>query len=384
MNMFAFRKWIIVTAALFGGFAAPTGAADSAWVQVWSDECNGAANSAVDGSKWSMVNSGGGFGNSELQYYTNRTANSYYDGKGSLVIKTMKESFSGSEYTSAKLFSQNKGDWTYCKIEIRAKLPKGRCLWPAFWMMPTSSKYGGWPTGGEIDIMEERGDQPSKITSTLHFGNPHTQLGYAGFLLKSQTFDTAFHIFRMEWSEGLFYFYIDSNVVCRMMNFQWFTSAVNHATNPNAPFDQNFFLQINTAVGGPNSDYTGNQSPDNSVFPQYMYIDYVRVYKRVPLGAVSLGTIPVGESVHVLTLRVPGGGAATLQLPIGRMPAAGVLSILTLRGERVRTLDLAAQVNNQIDWDGNSDAGRPVGRGTYLVRVNGCGVQASGRIVVGR
>jgi beta-glucanase (GH16 family) len=378
----AWKHYFRLAGILIGTLSAAAIAADSVWVQIWSDECNGAANAAIDASKWSMVNGGGGFGNGELQYYTDRAANSYYDGAGNLVIKTMKESYSGSGYTSAKIFSRNKGDWTYCRMDIRAKIPKGRCMWPAFWMMPTSSKYGGWPACGEIDIMELRGDQPGKITSTLHFGNPHGQVGYGYNLPNSQSFDAAYHIIRMDWSAGLFKFYVDSAPVGTMTSSQWFTSGVSHTTNPNAPFDQNFYIQLNTAVGGPNSGYTGNVNPDDAIFPIYMYIDYVRVFKKMPAGSAVVDKERRGSSAVKVIVAAPGRSGSGCCLTFDKKPAAGTLSIFTLRGERLRTIDLGANVNNRIAWDGKNAAGRSVGKGTYLVSAEGSGFHSSGRIVI--
>ena len=277
--------------------AAPT---DPDWVQVWADECNGAANSAVDGSKWNLVNSGGGFGNNELQFYTNRTANSYYDGAGNMVIKTIKESYSGYNYTSAKLYSQNKGDWKYCRVSIRAKLPHGRCVWPAFWMMPTASSYGGWPVCGEIDMMENRGDQMNKVGGTIHFGNPWKYIG-ASYTLSSGTFDAGYHTFDMEWEAGTLRWYVDGSLYETRTHTEWYCSAVSESTNPYAPFDQNFYLQLNTAVGGPNTPYTGNQSPDDSVFPQSMYIDYVRVYQRGSGPSPSPAATPTATKTPTTT-----------------------------------------------------------------------------------
>jgi beta-glucanase (GH16 family) len=277
------NKYVLVLAMvlLIGTMLAPSllQGADASWTLVWSDECNGAANTAVDSSKWNMVNSGGGFGNGELQYYTNRINNSYYDGAGNLVIKAIKEAYSGSNYTSAKLYSQNKGDWQYCRIEIGAKLPHGRCIWPAFWMMPTASAYGGWPLGGEIDIMELRGDQMTKTGSTLHFGNPWKYIS-ANYFLPSGGFGDAYHEFDMEWEAGVFRFYVDNNLFITRTHTEWYCSVVPESTNPYAPFDQRFYLQMNLAIGGPGTPFTGNQSPDDSVLPQYIYVDYVRVYQR--------------------------------------------------------------------------------------------------------
>ena len=322
---------VLATAPLFVFLAAPVRAAtaDTAWGLVWSDECNGAAGTAVDGTKWSMVNQGGGFGNNELEFYTNRTANSYYDGNGNLVIKAINESYNGSNYTSAKLYSQRKGDWTYCKADIRAKLPKGKCLWPAFWMMPTSSAYGGWPECGEIDIMEERGDQPNRIGSTIHFGNPHGQVGASYTLPSAQTFDTAYHNFGMEWEAGVFRFYVDNVLFETITSTQWFCSGANKTTNPYAPFDQNFYMQLNLAIGGPNSGYTGDQNPDNSIFQVYMYIDYVRIYKRGAPNAVKSATMrheAAGVSLNMT------GSTYSVALPFSQHYR---IELVSLSGERV-------------------------------------------------
>jgi beta-glucanase (GH16 family) len=378
------------TCALFGGimfFQAQGAATDTAWGLVWTDECNGAAGTAVDGTKWNFVNSAGGFGNGELQYYTNRTANSYYDGNGNLVIKTVKESYSGSNYTSAKLYSRNKGDWTYCKADIRARLPKGRCVWPAFWMMPTSSAYGGWPVCGEIDIMEERGDQPNRIGSTIHFGNPWKYIGASYQLPSGQNFDTAYHNFGMEWEAGTFRFYVDNILFETRLTSEWYCSGANESTNPNAPFDQNFYMQLNTAVGGPNTPYTGRQSPDDAVFPQYMYIDYVRIYKRgAPVGvtrpAVSSSYRGMGLMVSTTGFRT-----ARTQLHIASGASITSLSIYNMRGELLRSLDVDMQKGNQarVVWDGKNRSGTIMGSGTYAVAaMRGAEACASGLIVLGR
>jgi beta-glucanase (GH16 family) len=355
---------------------AHSAASDTAWGLVWADECNGAAGTAVDGSKWNMVNKGDGFGNNELEYYTNRTANSYYDGAGNLVIKTIKEAYSGKNYTSAKLYSQNKGDWTYCKSEIRARLPKGRCVWPAFWMMPTSSKYGGWPTCGEIDIMEERGDQPNRVGATIHFGMPWKWLSAGYALPNNQNYDTAYHLFGMEWEAGVFRFYVDNVLFETRTTAEWYCSGASETTNPDAPFDQNFYMQLNTAVGGPSTPYTGNQSPDDAVFPQYLYIDYVRIYKRgAPVSALpgQRAAVPGAGAIEVCA----GSGRTTLSLPRGT-GAAGI-SIYSLRGVLVRQLDAG---ESKIVWDGKNNAGKTMGNGTYAVAAQRNGRAISGGVLV--
>ncbi len=151
--------------------------ADSRWRLVWSDEFSGISGSAPDPGKWGYDTGGTGWGNNEKQYYTDSTNNAYLDGSGHLVIKAIKENKNGMPYTSARLVSRNKGDWTYGRIEARSKLPTGKGLWPAIWMLPTDWEYGTWPISGETDIMEQRGSDPLKVHGTIHFGNLWKYIG---------------------------------------------------------------------------------------------------------------------------------------------------------------------------------------------------------------
>jgi len=369
-------------------FQSKAATADTAWNLVWSDECNGAAGAAVDATKWNMVNSGGGFGNGELEFYTNRTANSYYDGNGNLVIKTMKESYNGSNYTSAKLYSQRKGDWTYCKADIRAKLPKGRCVWPAFWMMPTQSAYGGWPACGEIDIMEERGDHPGSVGSTIHFGNPWKYIGQSYNLPANQTFDTAYHNFGMEWEAGTLRFYVDNILFETRVASEWYTSGATKAAKPNAPFDENFYMQLNTAIGGPNTPYTGNQNPDDAVFPQYMYIDYVHIYQRGPVAVLPSASSKLAGQSAELCVTAKGSRAAPARLSLVRGSSVSSLAVYSMRGECMRSLDVTlGRMGNSssVAWDGNDNAGRAMGNGSYAVTAfSGGRACATGVIVLNR
>lgn len=244
------------------------------WTLVWNDEFD---QSAIDLGKWEHeVNAQGG-GNNELQYYTARPENSYID-DGKLVIKAIKETYTGPEgtreYTSARMRTPNKGDWLYGRFDIMAKLPKGQGLWPAIWMLPTDWAYGGWAASGEIDIMELLGHQPQVVYGTLHYGgqwpnNVHTGTSYmlpAG----TGTFNDAFHLFTLEWDTTEFRWYVDGK------HYQ--TQTTWHTTNGTypAPFDKRFHLILNVAVGG---NWPGNPDP-GTVFPQTMVVEYVRVYKK--------------------------------------------------------------------------------------------------------
>jgi beta-glucanase (GH16 family) len=230
------------------------------WTRVWNDEFEG---NNVDLGKWEYEVNGNGGGNNELQYYTARAQNSYID-SGSLVIEARKESYLGKEYTSARMRTKKKGDWTYGRFDIRAKLPYGQGLWPAIWMLPTDGAYGGWPLSGEIDIIELLGQETDKVYGTIHFasgtGN-HQQSGGSTTLARG-TFAGDYHTFSLVWDTTGFKWYVDGLIYFSTIHKQ--------------PFDKRFHILLNVAVGG---NWPGN--PDAfTTFPQRMYVDYVRVYTK--------------------------------------------------------------------------------------------------------
>ncbi|MTI29350.1 glycoside hydrolase family 16 protein, partial [Xanthovirga aplysinae] len=243
---------------------------ESEYVLVWSDEFDG---TTLDQTKWSYLLGDGtsfglpsGWGNNELQYYTNQNATV---NAGTLKITAKEESMGGKNYTSTRLESKNKGDWTYGKFEARMRLPIGQGIWPAFWMLPTDNVYGGWPQSGEIDIMEYLGHQPNVVHGTVHYGLPWPDNSHYGnpYRIITSDFNQDFHIFGIEWEPE---------------EIRWYVDGIHYSTvNPttigeNWPFDQNFHLLLNLAVGG---DWPGN--PDAStVFPQTLEVDYVRVYTK--------------------------------------------------------------------------------------------------------
>jgi beta-glucanase (GH16 family) len=240
------------------------------WELVWNDEFDG---TALDLSKWEFeVNARGG-GNNELQYYV---TNNTHVSAGRLLIVARKERYTGAEgtraYTSSRIRTRGKGDWLYGRFDIRAKLPKGRGIWPAIWMMPTDNKYGGWPHSGEIDIMELLGHQPNKVYGTLHSsrtGGRHTSAG-TNTTLAAGSFADDFHVFRLDWEPVAMRWYIDDRLYQAQTNWQ------SRAHSFPAPFDQRFHLIVNLAVGG---HWPGN--PESATtFPQAMVIDYVRVYRK--------------------------------------------------------------------------------------------------------
>lgn len=253
--------------------ASPTATPDpNSWVLVWSDEFDQPDGSPPDPAKWNHQKGGAGWGNGELQHYTDSIENSYIQ-DGMLVIQAKQEYMLGRDYTSARLTTYYKGDWMYGRFEIRAKLPNTQGIWPAFWMLPSRALYGSGALGGEIDIMELVGYEPYRSYGTLHFGNPaQNSSGYYD-LPNGETYADDFHIFAVEWEPTEIRWYIDD--VLFHTATEWFTTGRKDAEFP-APYNQEFYLLVNVAVGG----HWPGRPDETSVFPQMMYVDYVRVYQH--------------------------------------------------------------------------------------------------------
>lgn len=231
------------------------------WTLLWHDEFD---KSVIDTSVWTFEVNGNGGGNNELQYYTSEPRNAFVE-NGTLVIQALKENYSGKQYTSARMNTTYKRDWLYGRVDVRAKTPTGRGLWPAIWMLPTDWVYGGWPASGEIDIMELLGHEPSKVYGTIHWGQDAAHhLSSGGFytLPNGASFANGFHTFTLEWSSD---------------SLKWFVDGTRYHVERNGPpFDKRFHLLLNVAVGG---NWPG--SPDaTTVFPQVMQVEYVRVYSK--------------------------------------------------------------------------------------------------------
>lgn len=233
---------------------------------VWSDEFD--YTGLPDSSKWGYDVGGHGWGNNELQYYTeNRSDNARVE-NGTLIIETRKENFQGKNYTSARLVSRGKGDWLYGRFEIRAKLPAGRGTWPAIWMLPTDWVYGGWPDSGEIDIMEHVGYDMQRVHGTIHTKDFNHMIGtQIGTSIVGTNVDTEFHIYALEWRADRIDIFMDG--------IKYFTVSDNGTGFGAWPFDQRFHLILNIAIGG---NWGGVKGVDDSIFPQRMEVDYVRVY----------------------------------------------------------------------------------------------------------
>ena len=258
-----------------GPVATPASASPgSRWTLVWSDEFDGAAGARVDPARWVTETGGHGWGNNELEYYTDRAENASLSGDGHLVIRALREHYQGSdgvarEYTSARLKTQGTFTQTYGRFEARLQIPRGQGLWPAFWMLGADIEAVGWPRSGEIDIMENIGKEPATVHGTIH-GPGYSgadSLGGAYALPGGAAVADAFHVFAVEWEPALIRFYVDDTL------YETRTPADLKA-GQTWVFDHPFFLLLNVAVGG---NWPGN--PDAStVFPQTMRVDYVRVY----------------------------------------------------------------------------------------------------------
>ncbi len=283
------------------------------WKLVWNDEFEG---DAVDPTKWDFDLGNGffdygshtwvaGWGNEELQYYTDRPVNAQVK-DGRLTIRAVKEALHGCGYTSARLKTRRRDGtplFTTCygRVEFRAKVPWGKGLWPALWMLPQADTYGGWPASGEIDLMEIVGEKPHEVLNSIHFGSPGTQarqLITHVHALPGDGMVSDWHTYAVEWEPGEIRFYVDEvhTSTCQ----HWWSSSVTKDgagviarrqadLNPwPAPFDQPFYLVMNVAVGG---NFPGVPNPETR-FPAELVVDYVRVYDKV--GGHG-GVKPIGQ-----------------------------------------------------------------------------------------
>jgi beta-glucanase (GH16 family) len=234
----------------------------------WQDEFDG--NGLLDTSKWSYDVGGQGWGNNELQFYTEKKIENARQENGKLIIEARKETVGANNYTSARLVTKNKADFLYGRLEVRAKLPSGRGTWPAIWMLPTTQNYSNayWPDNGEIDIMEHVGFNPNVVHFSIHcqaFNWPKNTQKTANLTIESAATD--FHIYRLDWTPTQIDGYIDG---------QKYFSFTKNGNWQEWPFDKPFHLLLNVAVGG---NWGGQKGVDEHIFPQKFEIDYVRVYK---------------------------------------------------------------------------------------------------------
>ena len=265
----------LVATTLTGSLVATSGhdrAAAAIGAVTWSDEFNGAAGAPIDSSKWSFDTGGGGWGNSELEYYTNSTSNVSQDGQGHLAITARKENPAGYScwygsctYTSGRILTSGKFTQKYGRFEASIKIPKGQGMWPAFWMLGDNINTAGWPAGGEVDIMENIGKTPNTVYGTIHGPGYSGANGVGGNKTIGSALGDAFHTYAVDWSPNLIIWYLDG--------VEYFRATPAQIGGNTWVYDHPFFMILNVAVGG---GWPGN--PDSTTsFPQTMLVDYVRV-----------------------------------------------------------------------------------------------------------
>jgi beta-glucanase (GH16 family) len=247
----------------------------SGWVLAWSDEFNKQDGSAPDPTKWKIETGGNGFGNKELEYYTNRPQNLQIE-KGNLEMIALKETYTGPDgvsrnYTSARLNTLGKFDQAYGRFEARIKIPYGQGIWPAFWLLGNDIDTTGWPGCGEIDIMENIGREPTIVHGTIH--GP----GYSGgkgigspYSVLSGRFADEYHVYTAEWEPNQIRFYVDDHLYATR-------TPADLPAGTKWVYDHPFFVILDLAVGG---EWPGNPD-ETTTFPQKMLVDYVRVYKKL-------------------------------------------------------------------------------------------------------
>lgn len=257
---FLFR-FVFILIILFSGLSCTH---DQNWSLVWSDEFKNTG--LPDSAKWGYDVGGNGWGNNELEYYTKSCPENARIENGKLIITAIKENYGAMNYTSARLKTQGKASWKYGKIEARIKLPYGKGIWPAFWMLGNKFSAVGWPECGEIDIMEMVGG--TKGNNTIHGAAHWEKNGHVSdggeTSLSTGIFSDDFHIFAIEWDQQYIKWFLDGTMY----------HTIDITPDGLSEFHENFFIILNLAVGG---NWPG--SPDSTtVFPQTMEVDYVRVY----------------------------------------------------------------------------------------------------------
>jgi hypothetical protein len=232
---------------------------------VWNDEFNG---STINTNDWNFETGGSGWGNNELEYYTNSTKNAYLS-NGNLVIEAKKETMGTNNYTSARMNTAGKKTFQYGRIDIRAKVPVAAGLWPALWMLGSNISTVGWPTCGETDIMELVGSSPNRVVGSIHWAQANGSSGTYNnaYFLSSGDFSQQFHVFSLIWKQNYIQILVDG--------IAYVTATNSSLSSGSWPFNSPSFLIFNVAVGG---DWPG-APPASTTFPQRMFVDYIRVFQ---------------------------------------------------------------------------------------------------------
>ncbi|SEP83987.1 Glycosyl hydrolases family 16 [Devosia sp. YR412] len=229
---------------------------------IWSDECDAPAGTPPDPRWWTLETGDDGWGNQELQRYTDDPANAFHDGEGNLVIRAKREPH---DLTSARLISKGRFEFQYGRLECRARVPAGSGLWSAVWMLGNTIDLAGWPACGEIDVMEQLGAQPNRIFGTLHVPGHSGKHGIGGEHTLTETLSDEFHVFAVDWQAD--------RLTWSMDGAEYF-SLTAQALGSAWRFDHPFYILLNLAVGG----WLGGEVAVETAFPADQLINYVRVY----------------------------------------------------------------------------------------------------------
>jgi beta-glucanase (GH16 family) len=235
------------------------------WKLVWEEDFKG---KSLDTTHWNYEIDGHGGGNNELEYYTRRDTNVYVK-DGMLHIRALKEEYHGHHYTSARIDTRRKADFTFGRMEIRAKIPTGKGVWPAIWMMPTDDKYGGWPLSGEIDIMETKGQYPDTLYGTMHFGPAPPHNRHKGAVTTHEAsggYGDDFHTYGIEWAKDTIAWFVDGR--------KFLETNIGDVTGVAYPFNERFHFILNLAIGG---GFVGE--PDPSILTKEFLVDYIKVWQ---------------------------------------------------------------------------------------------------------
>lgn len=280
--------------------ATPDAAPVGGWVLRWSDEFDGPEGAGVDATKWAYDTGGGGWGNGELEHYTARAANVARRG-GYLEITALREDYEGSRYTSGRIKTAGRFEFRYGRVEMRARLPQGQGIWPAFWMLGADIGSVPWPACGEIDIMEWVGRSPTRIFGTVHGPSYSGEGGLGAWHTEPGGYADAFHSYAVEWEPDVIRWYFDGGLYevrtpLDLAGRRW-------------AFDHDFFILLNLAVGGA---WPG--APDaTTTFPQRYQIDYVRVYQRpAPAGGAARTVVSLRSSLSARYVSADGYDADRL------------------------------------------------------------------------
>jgi len=238
------------------------------WTMAWADEFDGPE---INTDWWTheIGNGDNGWGNNELEYYTEAPENSRIE-DGKLVIEARNDSWNGRQYTSARMITKDKQNFQICRADIRAKVPYGQGIWPALWMLGENIDEKGWPACGEIDIMEVVGHEPATTHATVHWGSNFENHKYTGksYSLTGEIFNDRFHVFSVVKDFNRMYFFVDD-----ILTFEFTSRDLQGQPNP---FNDSFFFIFNVAIGG---NWPGNPD-ETTVFPQFMEVDYIRVFEK--------------------------------------------------------------------------------------------------------